>query len=288
MTQAATLAQLASSGALSADTSGNVGIGTTTPATKLHVSQANTTIGALFNGTTRAIRFGFDTTGSVIEGVDNTGVASFQPLSVGGADVRFLTSNTERMRINSDGRIGIGYTGSPGDYANSQVAIINSTNMPLFVGNTSSGTGPAAILSKGLNSTATSNIFMQFLINGISGTSGQINANGANSAAFGTYSDARLKENIVDLPSQIANVMALRPVEYDYIESEGGGHQIGFIAQEVNEIYPDLVGEREDGMFTLTDMNKNDARLIKAIQEQQAMILELKAELDAIKAKVGV
>ena len=41
MTQAATLAQLASSGALSADTSGNVGIGTTTPAQKLQVGTSS-------------------------------------------------------------------------------------------------------------------------------------------------------------------------------------------------------------------------------------------------------
>ena len=79
--------------------------------------------------------------------------------------------------------------------------------------------------------------------------------------------------------------MALRPVEFDYIESEGGGHQIGFIAQEVKEIYPDLVGERADGMFTLTDMNKNDARLIKAIQEQQATINALTARVVALETK---
>jgi hypothetical protein len=84
--------------------------------------------------------------------------------------------------------------------------------------------------------------------------------------------------------------MALRPVEYDYIESMGGGHQIGFVAQEVQAIYPDLVGETEDGMLTLTDMNKNDARLIKAIQEMKAIIdtqastiTQLQADVAALK-----
>jgi len=101
------------------DTSGNVGVGTTTPATKFNVSQANTTIGALFNGTTRAIRFGFDTTGSIIEGVDNTGVTSFQPLTVGGVDVRFSTSGTERMRIDSSGLLLVGTTAALGAATNS-------------------------------------------------------------------------------------------------------------------------------------------------------------------------
>jgi hypothetical protein len=113
-----------------------------------------------------------------------------------------------------------------------------------------------------------------------------ITANGASGRNFYcSFSDRRLKENIVDLPSQLANIMALRPVEFDYIESMGGGHQLGFIAQEVQEVYPDVVGEREDGMLTLTDMNKNDARLIKAIQEQQALITALTARITALENK---
>ena len=84
------------------------------------------------------------------------------------------------------------------------------------------------------------------------------------------------------MPSQLANITALRPVEFDYIESEGGGHQLGFIAQEVEEIYPDLVGERQDGMKTLSGLSKWDARLVKAIQEQQAIIESLTARIEAL------
>jgi hypothetical protein len=113
---------------------------------------------------------------------------------------------------------------------------------------------------------------------------GQINANGSGAVAFGSWSDRRLKENITDLPSQLANITALRPVEFDYIESEGGGHQLGFIAQEVEEIYPDLVGERQDGMKTLSGMGKMEARLIKAIQEQQTLIETLEARITALES----
>jgi trimeric autotransporter adhesin len=131
------------------------------------------------------------------------------------------------------------------------------------------------------NDSTTSQVFINFVINNGAAANGQINANGSGAVAFGSWSDRRLKENITDLPSQLANITALRPVEFDYIESEGGGHQLGFIAQEVEEIYPDLVGERQDGMKTLSGLSKWDARLVKAIQEQQAIIESLTARIKA-------
>jgi hypothetical protein len=77
--------------------------------------------------------------------------------------------------------------------------------------------------------------------------------------------------------------MALRPVEFDYIAT--GGHQIGFIAQEVQEVYPDLVSEDDDGFLNLAGLDKNASRLIKAIQEQQAIINDLKARIEALETK---
>ena len=139
----------------------------------------------------------------------------------------------------------------------------------------------AASFVVGQASTATSNVLVKFALGGFTVQSGQINANGANQAAFGTFSDRRLKENIVDLPSQLENICALHPVEFDYIESEGGEHQIGFVAQEMQEVYPDAVGERADGMLTVTGWSKTEARLVKALQEAVAEINTLKARLDA-------
>ena len=167
---------------------------------------------------------------------------------------------SEQMRLTSTG-LGVGVA-SP------------NAKLDVYSSSTTAGT-PIAFFGKALNSNATSNVLVQFLINSGGTGSGQINANGASAAAFGTYSDARLKENIVDLPPQLSNICALRPVEFDY--KDGSGHQIGFVAQEMQAVYPDVVGSDNDEMLTVTGWSKTEARLVKAIQE-------LKAEFDAYKA----
>ena len=139
------------------------------------------------------------------------------------------------------------------------------------------------VIAKFDNNSTSSQILVRFAMNNAAHGQGQINGDGAGAAAFGSYSDSRLKENIVDLPNQLNNILALRPVEFDYIESEGGGHQIGFIAQEMQEVYPDVVGARDpDSMLTITGWSKTEARLVKAIQEQQALITQLTARITAL------
>jgi len=128
----------------------------------------------------------------------------------------------------------------------------------------------------------TSQVFVQFAVNAGATANGQINANGASQAAFGSYSDIRLKENVEDLPSQLDNIKALRPVEFDYID--GSGHQIGFIAQELQLIYPDTVTANADGMLSVTGWSKTEARLVKALQEADAKITALESRIAALEA----
>jgi hypothetical protein len=61
------------------------------------------------------------------------------------------------------------------------------------------------------------------------------------------------------------------------INANGASHQIGFIAQEMEQVYPDAIGVGDDEMLTVTGWSKTEARLVKAIQE-------LKTEFDAYKA----
>ena len=199
--------------------------------------------------------------------------------------IAFTEGGAEAMRIESSGSLLVGTATA---YQNAKLVIDSkaAANPALAAFKTVTGdtSNPAIVLSKFDNDSSTSQVLMQFLYNNGSSGLGQINGNGGGSAAFGSYSDIRLKENVVDLPPQLNNIMALRPVEFDW--KNGDGHGIGFIAQEVNEIYPDVVGKSADGMFTLTDMNKNDARLIKAVQELKAINDTQTATINALTARV--
>jgi hypothetical protein len=88
-------------------------------------------------------------------------------------------------------------------------------------------------------------------------------------------SDITLKENIKPLKSQLEIVSKLNPVSYNKIGFED--NEVGFIAQEVEKLLPELVREDKDGLKSLAYGNMN-AILVKAIQE-------LKAEIELLKSK---
>jgi len=249
------------------DASGNVGIGKT-PANKLDIFAASNTGITISNGTM---------TGVFANSADTSIVVGSQTSHA----VNFYTNNLPRMTIDSSGNVGIGTT-SPSGTLHS-VSTSSSVTPGIFaITATSSTATPAVAVIKQDALNTTNQSFVLFQVGG--GTNcGKINANGANTAAFGSTSDARLKENITALPSQIDNVCALRPCEFDY--KDGSGHQIGFIAQEMQEVYPDSVGVGDDGMLTITAWSKTEARLVKAIQELKAKNDSLEARLEALESK---
>jgi len=107
-----------------------------------------------------------------------------------------------------------------------------------------------------------------------------------NSSSWSTTSDARIKENIVDVPKGLEIIMALRPVEFDYILDKK--HATGFIAQEYETVLPDQIIEN----VNITDELKalTNGEPVKAIQQNLVPYLvkaiqELKAEIDQLKGK---
>jgi len=97
-----------------------------------------------------------------------------------------------------------------------------------------------------------------------------------NDAAWTYSSDRRLKENIRPIQYGLAIVKQLKPVSFDYIKGEK--KQSGFIAQDVQEALPAIVTQNSKGMLGVK-IEEIIPYLVKAIQEQQKEIEDLKAEL---------
>ncbi len=88
-------------------------------------------------------------------------------------------------------------------------------------------------------------------------------------------SDKRLKENIVNMKNVLPNVLKINPVYYEFInkKSHPAGRHIGFIAQEIEPLFPELVNKNSQGFLSLQYANMT-AVLLQAIKEQQVIIDE--------------
>lgn len=261
--------------------SGNIGLGMTNPTALLHLQSSAA------GGQNIRIQTSLAAGRNYMQFANGSGDMGY--IGYGGGDNKFyinnqlnddmliFTNSLLRIDITSLGRVLIG--GHTSSIYPARLSVRQTTGDPTaefisaWAGDQSTG---AVFISKFDNINTTSQIFVKFVIDNANVANGQINANGASQVAFGSWSDRRLKENITELPSQLSNILALKPCEFDY--KNGSGHQIGFIAQEMQEVFPDSVGETEEGYLTVTGWNKTEAILVKAIQE-------LKAELDILKAK---
>jgi hypothetical protein len=194
-------------------------------------------------------------------------------------DMTFDTNGVGRFRIQADGicKWGAAYSVDAG-YIFANPIAYNWAAVLQTDGQTGDKSYPGLQIQKGDPENDATQIFIRFVAGTMTTPAGmgQIQGAGAGQAAFGVYSDRSLKDNIVDLPSQLGKVCSLRPVEFDY---KTGGHQTGFIAQEVQEQYPDFVGEDKDGLLVLSGLGRTEAILIKAIQELKAEVDDLRSQL---------
>ena len=258
------------------DSSGNVGIGTTSPTGKLNISTTNNSVIQLISGTTNGIRLGVDPSAGygVIEGVDKTGTASYQPLQLGGSDVRFLISSTERMRIDSSGNLLVGTTSLTDG---SRVVIRPATNQSGLTVQ-QNGVGDYCIHLNAVNNSGS--FYYQYFVAGATNV-GSISSN-TTTTSYNTSSDYRLKENVASMTIGLATIAALRPVTYDWKIDGSSGE--GFIAHELQEVIPHAVTGTKDAVdangkpvYQGVDYSKIVVHLVAALQE-------LKAEFDAYKA----
>ena len=237
---------------------GNLGVGTTSPAGKLDVTASHSGQIGYFNQTG---------TGGGNHGVyiDSASTSGWTFLARNGGTARFGITGTEARFFN-------GVTVQAGTSTSDKGSGIRNWASSGYIGLSGDLTGYAA----GSYSTLKANgSYIYFDIGGsysaYMASNGSINAN----------SDRTLKQNITTLSSgQLAKVCSLRGVNFEWIDERSTGTQVGLIAQEIQEEYPELVdkGGIEDGTLTV-----NYAGLVSPLIEA---IKELKTELDAAKARI--
>ena len=274
------------------DSSGFIGIGTSAPKKKFHI-QDTTSDGIIIldrNGTStdhqicfaHNYQSGSQTGGNYYAiGVDDS---ANKLVFAYDSNSQASLSADAKMTLDSSGFFGVGIA-SPNASLHVQGTSTNDNLGATYINNQNSADAACvASFATAASGTSTSNVILRFGSNNYAAGQGMIVANGGGAVTFASFSDRALKENIADLPLQLDKILALRPVEFDYIEDQGGDHQIGFIAQEVEEIYPDLVGENEDGIKMLGGFDKTTARLVKALQEAVAKIEALETRVAAQEA----
>jgi hypothetical protein len=264
--------------AMRIDSSGNVGIGATSPGAKLDV-----------RGVIKAV--GTDATNELLVANANGGFVNYSAVALqrdsvnmGKVDadyfsgMRFYVTNgagaaaTERARIDTSGNLLVGTTSS----VNGRLQVKNSDGTWL--------TG-ISLIEQGTNNYWGSAIYPVT-------HDYYIGYNGANKGYFqssgGSYvavSDERLKKDIQDLPYGLSEILSLRPTSYRMTEQEGvEPKSLGFIAQEAMEVLPETVFEMQGGMYGM-DKSAIIPVLVKAIQEQQALITTLTERITALEAK---
>jgi len=272
--------------------SGNVGIGTMSPATNLDTAGTirSTALGTVpASGTgiemyytsgvghilaynrsgsaNQQLNFGLDGSGIVISSTGNVGIGTTNPkqkLDVRGA-IKFGNDSAgpEAGTIGADNNWGM-LLRPYGGGAIAAFLIVNSSNSAKVVmlenGNVGIGTtSPTA--------------GVEFDVEG--------NAECDGAGCWAVESDLSLKENVADLSKYgLKDVMKIKPREYDYKNAtkiDNGNHSFGFIAQELKLIVPEIVygeeGSMSIGYGGLTPV------LVKAIQEQQTQIETMKSSL---------
>jgi hypothetical protein len=278
------------------DSSGNVGIGTSSPQNKLQV------LGTIkvATGNAQGILGLGDGAGATINcgvwrGAANAPTTDGNYLNFGGYDgLVFATGNaaigsqTERMRIDSSGNLLVGTTAKLQD-DNKFVVQGSGGNGGNGIGifyNTGIDSSPSLVCSKGSTTTSSSARFIQFYAGGVTTTAmGGIVGNGASNVQFASLSDAREKTNIQSISGSLEKINALNPVEFDWI-TDGSHIKAGFVAQEVEQVFPEFVVDNmsNDGQEVRKGLTGGMtggivAHLVKAIQE-------LKTEVDALKSRI--
>jgi hypothetical protein len=241
-----------------------VGIGETSPSAALHV-KSNGGIARLESTSATGNNYLSFYDSSALKGhVGYTGSSDddFNIFQNESANLKFFTAGSEAARFDSSQNFLVGNT---------------STNLSSSAFGTVLFSSGRTVHSRNVDGGASA---MQIFGNAgecrIMGDGDILNTNNS----YGAISDIRLKENIVDTDKKLSILNKVRVVDFNFIEK--ADTQTGVIAQELEELLPDLVNTGEDGYKTVK-YSRFVPMLIKAVQEQQEQIESLTSEIANLK-----
>ena len=282
---------------------GNVGIGTPSPAEALNIVGTGGTAKIRFDGDSSNLQNNF----IGITGYDDLIIASDEANSGSASTIQFRVDASERMRITSDGRVGIGTTGP--SFPLDLRAPSGGGDAVVRIHNQHTGSGDDAILRLSIAGTTGDSIIqfgdggdadigriayhhngntMRFFTGAAEEmrleNDGDLHVDGNVIAYSTTISDERLKDDVQDITGALDTVDALRGVTYTWnAGSREGKRDYGVIAQEVERVIPEIVHDTtmpllgdEETVYKTVDYEKLCAVLINAVSE-------LRAEVEALK-----
>jgi hypothetical protein len=268
------------------DSSGNVGIGTTSPAYKLDVNGVSNATCLKTSGTPSGT-FSADTwfiqneaANTARAYVCGTNSSSFGSLteytatSTGSAIAAraydntshvWYTNNAERARIDGSGNLLVGTTTTGGNPTTGLGFNYNSGSSYFAMGHITGTASGTSFQVYNYNATAI----------------GSITQSGTTAVLYNTTSDQRLKENIVDAPS--GNINDIKVRSFDWI-ADGSHQTYGMVAQELLEVAPYAVHQPVDPEEMMAvDYSKLVPMMIKEIQDLKAQVTALQLQIDVMK-----
>jgi hypothetical protein len=273
-------------GGLVKDASGNVGIGTSSPAQTLHVKTATSatpiTLGVLSNATSLpALSFNGAYASTTMAGIYGNGAtaSSLYYQVPSGQNHYFGIADVTKMTIDSSGNLLVGTTTALGKFTVEQN--LGGVADSVGIKDTGSDYGSGAV-------------YINFR-NNAGSVAGKIEHTASTTVNYNTSSDARLKKNIgIATDTSVIDQIVIHDFEW----KEDGRVDRGVFAQEAYEIKPSAVSVGSD------ETNENDVlinswgvdyskfvpdlivhaqQLKKQVQEQQAIITQLQADVEALK-----
>jgi Chaperone of endosialidase len=198
-------------------------------------------------------------------------------------DIRFRINNADQMVL-ANNNLGVlmgsnpinftgGWSGSPDPVTNvSEISNdIGTYKTLMIVGNKSAGLGRRV------------SVWDRFEVNGDAFKFG--------GGAWGTISDKKLKKNISPLQGALDRLLSLRGVSFEWKDPKSYGNmtgpQMGLVAQEVEAVFPEWVGQDQEGTKTLS-IRGFEALVIEAFREIKQEINAVKVSLAEIQSKLGI